>query len=200
MTVRLVHLFPVRQAQSLHRLTSAWTNRRRPTAVVNNQLQWTGPAERSSDSGSVVGAGPANERWSPRGTVTRRRKRIVVAFLVVGSLYVGGLAWGSRRLAWAAIKDLSDRELVTTAPAITVDRGQTSISRSQEAYLLQRLRESPTPTTPRIHVNVRWNALVCARVEAGHHVGPTGAEWKDTLFVCLFGAWVPVYTFSVVTA
>jgi hypothetical protein len=127
--------------------------------------------------------------------LTRKRKWIVF-YLVVGSLYVGGLAWGSRRLAWAAIKDLGDRELVTTAPAVTVDRGQTSISRSQEAYLFEHLRESPTPTTPRIHVDVRWNVLVCARVRAGHYVGPTGAEWKDTLFVCVFGAWVPVYTFS----
>jgi hypothetical protein len=130
------------------------------------------------------------------GTLARRRKQIVVAVLLVGSLYVGGLAWGSRRLAWAAIKDLRDDELVMSAPAVTVDRAKTSISRSQEAYLLQHLRESPTPTTPRIHVNVRWNAWVCARVNAGHYVGPTGAEWKDTLFVCVFGAWVPVYTFS----
>lgn len=134
------------------------------------------------------------------GTLTRKRKWIVVAFLVVASLYVGGLAWGNRRLAWAAIKDLRDHELVTTAPAVTVDRGQTSISRAQEVYLLQRLRESLTPTTPRIHVNVRWNAFVCARVNAGHYVGPLGAEWKDTLFVCVFGAWVPVYTFSNVMA
>ncbi len=132
--------------------------------------------------------------------MSRKRKWIVVAFLVAGSLYVGGLAWGSRRLAWAAVKDLRDGELVTTAPAVTVDRGQTSISRDQKAYLFQHLRESPTPTTPRIHVNGRWNALVCARVEAGHYVGPTGAEWKDTLFVCVFGAWVPVYTFSSIMA
>ena len=127
--------------------------------------------------------------------MTRKRKRIVIAVLAVALLYVGGLAWGSRRLAWAAIKDLRDRELIKTAPAVSIDRGQTSISRSQEAYLWQHLRESPIPTTPRIHVKVRWNALICARVEAGHYVGPTGAEWKDTLFVCVFGAWVPVHTF-----
>ncbi len=128
--------------------------------------------------------------------MTRSRKQIVVAFLLGGLLYVGGLGWGSRRLAWAAIKDLRDGELVTSAPAITVDRGQTSISRSQETYLLQQLRESPTPTRPRIYVNVRWTWWVCARIEAGHYFSPTGAEWKDTLFVCVFGAWVPVYTFS----
>ena len=128
--------------------------------------------------------------------MTRRRKRILVALLLVGSLYLGGLAWGSRRLPWAAIKSLRDHQLLTTAPAVTVDRGQTSMSRAQETYLFQRLRVSPTPTTPRIHVNVRWNALVCARVDAGHYLGPTGAEQKDTLFVCLFGAWIPVYTYT----
>jgi len=130
----------------------------------------------------------------------RKRKWMVVAILVIGLLYVGGLAWGSRRLAWAAIKDLRHHELVTKAPAVTVDRGQTSISPAQEAYLLQHLRESPTPTTPRIHIAVRWNILICARVNAGHYVGPTGVEWKDTLFVCVFGAWVPVHTFSNVMA
>ena len=128
--------------------------------------------------------------------VTRKRKWIVAALLVVALLYVGGLFVGNRRLAWAAIKDLRDRELVTAAPAVTLDRTQTSISRSQEACLFQHLRESPTPTTPRIHVNVRWNAFVCARVHAGHYVGSTGAESKDTLLVCVFGAWVPVHTFS----
>jgi hypothetical protein len=132
--------------------------------------------------------------------MTRKRKRIVAGLLVVGALYVSGLAWGSRRLAWAAIKDLRDRELVTSATAVTIDRGHTSMWRSQESYLLRRLRQSPTPTTPRIYVNVRWNALVCARVEAGHYVGPLGAEARDTLFVCVFGAWVPVYTFSNVMA
>src|SRR3954464_6443719 len=111
-------------------------------------------------------------RYIARCTLTRKRKRIVVAFLVLGSLYAAGLAWGDRRLAWAAIQDLRDHELFMAAPTVTVDRGQTSMSRSQEAYLFQHLRESPTPTTPRIHVNVRWNALVCARVKAGHYVGP----------------------------
>jgi hypothetical protein len=37
---------------------------------------------------------------------------------------------------------------------------------------------------------------LCPCQGAGHYTGPTGAEWKDTLLVCVFGAWVPVYTFS----
>jgi hypothetical protein len=128
--------------------------------------------------------------------LTRKHKRIVSAILVISLLYLGGLGIGDSRLAWAAIRNLRDHNLVTTASTITLDRGQTSISSSQEAYLLRQLHESPTPTTPRIHVAVRWNAFVCARVAAGHYVGPVGAEGKDTLFVCVFGAWVPVYTFN----
>lgn len=132
--------------------------------------------------------------------MTRIRKRILVAVLVVGSLYVGGLAWGYPRLAWAAIENLGDHELVTAADDVTIDWARSSISRSQAVYLLQHLRESPNPTIPRIHVTVSWNASVFARVNAGVYVSPTGAEWKDTLFVCVFGVWVPVYTFSVVQA
>jgi hypothetical protein len=132
--------------------------------------------------------------------MTRRRKRIVVALVAVASLYLIGLIVGHRRLAWAAIADLRDRELVTTAASVTLDRTRSSLTAAQEAYLLSRLKESPTPTTPRIHVDVRWDAFVCARVSAGHYVGPTGAEGKETLFVCLFGAWIPVYTFGSVMA
>jgi hypothetical protein len=134
------------------------------------------------------------------GTVTRTRKRMAVAGMLIGLLYLFGLAWGDRRLAWVAIKNLEDHELVTSAPAITLDRTQTSISATQEVFLLRQLRESPAPTTPRIHVSVRWNAYVCARVNAGHYVGPLGAEGKETLFVCVFGAWIPVYTFYNVMA
>jgi hypothetical protein len=104
--------------------------------------------------------------------------------------------FGYRRLPLAAINNLADYELVKNRAPVSIDRDKTSISRSQERYLKQRLAESPVPTTPRIHVAVTWNALACARVRAGHYVGPMGAEYKDTLFVCVFGTWVPVYTFS----
>jgi hypothetical protein len=111
-------------------------------------------------------------------------------------IYAGGLAWGYQRLAWAAIKNLADYNLIRTAPAVSIDESQTSISRSQESYLRERLRISSMPTTPRVSVAVVWNALVCARVKAGHYTGPLGVEGKDTLFVCVFGAWFPVYTFG----
>jgi hypothetical protein len=120
--------------------------------------------------------------------------------LVIAGAYVAGLAWGDRRLGWAALNDLADREIVVSSPAITLDRRNSFLSPAQAAFLLQRVRESPIPTTPRVHVKVRWNATVCARVQAGHYVGPSGAEWKETLFICLFGVWVPVYTYSHIMA
>jgi hypothetical protein len=128
--------------------------------------------------------------------MTRKRRLMIAAACALAAVYFGGLVLGYRRLPWAAIRNLADHELVTAATVVTIDREQTSISPSQEQYLKHRLPESPVPTTPRIHVQVTWNALVCARVKAGHYVGPTGAESKDTLFVNLFGAWMPVYTFS----
>jgi hypothetical protein len=124
--------------------------------------------------------------------MTRKRRRWVLIGVTLLALELAGAGWGYRRLAWVAIDNLGDRELVETAPAVTIDRAQSSMSPAQEAYLLGRLHESPTPTTPRIHVEVAWNVLVCARVRAGHYVGPIGAEWTDAVFVNLFGVWVPV--------
>ena len=51
------------------------------------------------------------------------------------------------------------------------------------------------PVVPRLSVAVSWNALVSARVKSGHYIGNVGAERQDVLYVCLFGAWVPVYTY-----
>ncbi len=132
--------------------------------------------------------------------MTRKRRWVMIAARAIVALYLVGLAWGYVRLPWAAIDNLANYKLVTMAPAVTIDRSETSISRIQEKYLMRQLRESPTPTTPRIHVRVRWNALVCACVAAGHYSSPDGAEWKNTLFVNVFGAWVPMYTFSDVMA
>src|SRR5258706_15650023 len=129
-------------------------------------------------------------------TMTRRRRWTIVAGCAIAAAYIGGLVSGYRRLPWVAINNLSDHELVTAATAVTIDRSQSSMSQSQEAYLKLRLPESPVPTTPRIHVQIGWNALVCACVKAGRYRALLGAEWKDTLFVCVFGAWIPVYTFS----
>jgi hypothetical protein len=127
----------------------------------------------------------------------RVRLRVLLGILV---LYLLGLGWGYLRLPWAAIRSLADHKSVTTAPAVSLSATGVDVSRSQQWYLDRVLPLSPTPVVPRVSVVVRWNALICARVSSGHYVGPTGAEWRDSLYICLFGAWVPVYTFSHVMA
>ena len=76
-------------------------------------------------------------------TMTRRRRWTIVAGCAIAAIYIGGLVVGYRRLPWVAINNLSDHELVTAATAVTIDRSQSSMSQSQEAYLKLRLPESP---------------------------------------------------------
>lgn len=122
------------------------------------------------------------------------RNRIVKRLLLtVAVLYAIGLVWGDLRLSWAAIKSLADYELIAQAPAVSF--GKLGMSERQRRYLKHRLAESPTTVVPRVDVDVRWNAFVCARVESGHYVSPLGAERQDCVYVCLFGAWVRIYSF-----
>ncbi len=58
------------------------------------------------------------------------------------------------------------------------------------------LNESPVPAVPRVEVDVKWNLFVVARVASSHYVGPTGAEWREDLYLCVFGAWIPMYRFT----
>jgi hypothetical protein len=37
-------------------------------------------------------------------------------------------------------------------------------------------------------------------VRSGLYAGPLAAEDKDSLYVCLFGVWIPIYTFDHVMA
>jgi hypothetical protein len=119
-------------------------------------------------------------------------------FIAVVLLYAAGLIWGYFRLPWAAVRSLADYRLIVEAPAVSLS--DLDISPAQLGYLRRALRVSPTPVVPRVSVTVTWNALVIARVRSGHYVGNTGAEHRDSVYVCLFGAWVPVYTYSHVMA
>src|SRR4051812_2305312 len=87
--------------------------------------------------------------------------------LIVLALYLLGLGWGYVRLPWAAIKCLGDHDLITSAPAVSLSASGSDVSRSQRWYLDRVLRQSSTPVVPRVSVDVRWNALVCARVSSG---------------------------------
>lgn len=123
--------------------------------------------------------------------VMRSRRYVLISVLV---LYALGLAWGYLRLPWAAVKSLVDYEIVARPTAVSLSHR--NVSTAQLRYLKRALRVSPVPVVPRVSVNVIWNALVFARVESGHYIGPLGAEVKDSLYLCLFGVWFPIYTYS----
>jgi hypothetical protein len=125
----------------------------------------------------------------------KARRRILITVL---SLYAAGIVWGYFRLPWAAVRSLADYRLIAEAPAVSLS--ELDVSPAQLWYLRRALPVSPAPVVPRVSVSVTWYALVVARVRSGHYVGNTGAEGRDSLYVCLFGAWVPVYTFSHVMA
>jgi hypothetical protein len=105
-----------------------------------------------------------------------------------------GLAWGYLRLPWAAIKSLADYEIVARAPAVRLSHR--NVSTVQLWYLDHALRVSPVPVKPSVSAIVIWNALVFARVRSGWYTGNLGAEHKESLYFCLFGAWIPVYTYG----
>lgn len=142
---------------------------------------------------------------SPRSSVfsfpyprKMRRKIIKGLVVIIIAIYTITLAWGYLRLPWAAIKNLSNSEAITRAPAISF--AELGISEQQHRYLKCWLAESPVPVTPRVNLSISWNALLCARVQSGFYGGPLCGEWKDGLYVCLFGFWVPIYTFSWIMA
>ena len=124
-----------------------------------------------------------------------KRRRILV---VIAVLYAIGLAWGYVRLPFAAVKSLGDYRLIANAPAVGI--GQVKAAPLQVAYLTRSLSTSRTTAAPHVSATVIWNALAVARVRSAIYLGPTGAESRDVLYVCLFGVWVPVYTFSLVQA
>jgi hypothetical protein len=112
------------------------------------------------------------------------------------ALYTLGLAWGYVRLPWASVTDFDAHVYVAQQPAVSLS--YQNVSRVQLRYLEHALtpRVSSVPVLPVVKIDVTWNALVFARVKSGYVTGPVGAEIKDRLFVCVFGAWIPVHTYS----
>ena len=119
-------------------------------------------------------------------------RRILVCVL---ALYLLGLGVGYIRLPFAAIKSLGNYRSIASAPAVTF-ADTLDASASQRWYLEQSFTESPVPVVPVVSAAVQWNLLVVARANSRYYVGPKGAERRDSLYLCLFGAWVPVYTFG----
>jgi hypothetical protein len=122
------------------------------------------------------------------------------ALFVLLALYLAGLVWGHVRLPWAALLSLRDHQLIREASAVSVDTDRTVITAAQHRHLKWALPVSATATKPVVFVATDWNAWACARVRSGIYVSPEGAEAQDCLYVCLFGAWFPVYRFSHVMA
>lgn len=118
------------------------------------------------------------------------RRRILFTVLF---LYTVGIAWGYFRLPWAAVRSLADYRLIVEAPAVSLSK--IDISPAQLGYLRRALPVTTASVVPRVSVSVIWNALAIARVRSSHYVGNTGAEVRDSVYICLFGAWVPVYTY-----
>lgn len=121
----------------------------------------------------------------------RNRCRLLIGIL---ALYGLCLIWGYVRLPWAAVRSLRDYAYLAAAPAVSFADGL-DVSPAQRWYLGRSLPESPVPLVPRVEVEVRWNALVLARVHSGYYVSNTGAEHRDSLYLCFFGFWIPVYNF-----
>ena len=120
------------------------------------------------------------------------RRRILIA---VALLYAVGLVWGYFRLPLAAIKNLHDyRIFIAQARAVSLD--EIDISAPQLGYLRGAIPLSRDPVVPRLSVAVSWNALVVARINSGYYHSNEGAERMDILYICLFGAWVPIHTYS----
>ena len=127
------------------------------------------------------------------------KRRYHILFGLLG-LYSIGLGWGYLRLPWAAINCLSDFKMLGQAPVVRLRSGGVSVAPVQRWYLRQVLPDSATGNAPVISVEVKWSALVCARVHSALYMSPDGAEVRDSLYVCLFGAWIPVHTYMHVMA
>ena len=121
-------------------------------------------------------------------------RRVVLPAVI--TLYAAGLTWGYWRLPWAAVKSLHDYSIIAEAPAVSL--AEVDVSGLQLGYLRGALPVSTARVVPRVSVAVAWYAVVIARVRSGHFLGPEGAERRDALYVCLFGAWIPIYTYGVI--
>jgi hypothetical protein len=133
----------------------------------------------------------------------KARRRILVTLLL---LYPAGIVSGYFRLPWAAVRSLYRDDDIAKARAVYISP-KLAISSAQRRYLRQALPVSIVPTVPskasfdalvpRVSVSVSWDWLVIARVEsavfAQNKFGVTG---RDSVYVCLFGAWFPILTYK----
>src|SRR5687768_11679134 len=110
-------------------------------------------------------------------------RRVLVCILVVYGL---GLVWGYFRLPLAAIKSLGSYRSIASAPSVRF--GYLDVSSTQRRYLVHAFDESPVSAVPSVAVSVEWNTLVLARARSSYYASPKGAERRDSLYLCMFGA------------
>lgn len=125
--------------------------------------------------------------------MTKRRK---IGLLILGSLYSIGLIWGQFRLPFAAVKNLRDYPMLRMPTPVSASDNKLIMHDFQKMYLKQSMNMTEGTQPPRISVDVTWNVGILARVRSGHYSSPTGAESLDCLYICFFGGWIPIYTFS----
>jgi hypothetical protein len=132
----------------------------------------------------------------------KTRRRIIIT---VVALYAAGIVCGYIRLPWGAVRSLYRDDDIAKAPAVDLSP-KMAISPVQLRYLrralpvpiapVMRKRNSSDPIIPRVSVVVPWNALVIARAESAVFTqDKSGVTYRDSVYVCLFGAWFPILTF-----
>jgi hypothetical protein len=132
----------------------------------------------------------------------KTRRRILIMVLAI---YAAGIAWGYFRLPLGAVRSLYRDDDIAKAPAVYLSP-KMAISPGQLRYLRLALpvpiasvmphRKTSDPNVPRVSVIVTWNALVIARVESAVFTqDKSGVSGRDSVYVCLFGAWFPVLTY-----
>ncbi len=130
------------------------------------------------------------------------RKRILIALLL---LFPAGIAWGYFRLPWAAVRSLYRDDDIAQATAVYLSPNL-AVSPAQRRYLQHALPVGVVPTVPlggtfdsrvpRVSVCVTWNWAVLARVESAVFTqDKLGVAARDSVYVCLFGAWLPILTY-----
>ncbi len=132
----------------------------------------------------------------------KTRRSIIITVL---ALYAAGIAWGYFRLPWSAVRSLYCDDVIAKAPTVYLS-SKMAVSPAQLRYLrralrvpiapVMRYRNSSDPNVPRVSVVVAWNALVFARAESAVFTQDKyGVSGRDSVYVCLFGAWFPVLTY-----
>lgn len=125
-----------------------------------------------------------------------KRRKIILLLLVI---YLLGLVWGQLRLPVAAIKSLADYPMLRDK-VLSVSEDRLQMLPIQKWYLKRFMNVVDGTNVPRVSAGITWNWGIVARVHSGHYMSSTGAEGVDALYVCVFGAWLRVNTFSRVMA